>query len=157
MIKEKPITMKGKLAWELKDNTGNIKDSGEVTNTLTELFDAHIAERMCANSTGSIQWMALGSGVGQDASSTDLSNFIEIIALSGASPIQGAGAADNDAIYSAYYAAGEGTNTNITEAGIFRTSGTVRDTLMTYNSGLSINKGASDTLKIDWTVTFGAS
>ena len=46
---------------------------------------------------------------------------------------------------------------NNIDLGIFRTSGTTRNTLMTYNDGLAVVKGASDTLKIDWTVTFGAS
>jgi len=150
------LGIKGKVEYELRDSSGNLKDSGVIPNTITELFDAHIADQLSDQTEAAIGYMALGSGVGQTAASTDLSNYLasSMIALSGT--VQGSAAADNDVVYSAYWGAGVVTD-SITEAGIFRTSGTTRDTLMTYNSGLSISKGASDTLKIDWTVTLGAS
>lgn len=149
--------IKGKLHIVLRDKDGNIKKEQTIDNTLTNLFDAHVADQLTDQGEAVIGFISIGSGTGQVASSTDLSNHINTLALSGSSPIQGAGGADNDAIYSGFWAAGVGTNDSITEAGIFRASGTTRDTLMTYNDGLSINKGASDTLKIDWTLTFGAS
>lgn len=157
-MKEK-FGMKGVLHYVLKDEHGNIKDEKKIPNLITNLMDAHVAQVMSSGTdSAQARFMAIGSGVGGGPGSTDLSNFVDIIALSGTgSPTAGTGANDNDVVYSAYWGAGVGTNDNIREAGVFRTSGTVRDTLLTYNSGLSINKGASDTLKIDWTVTFGAS
>jgi len=155
MIKEK-LGIKGKVEYELRDVDGNMKDFGIIPNTITNLMDAHVADQLSDQGDAAIGFMALGSGVGQTESSTDLSNYLanSMIALSGT--LQGTGGADNDVVYSAYWGAGAVTDT-ISEAGIFQASGTTRDTLMTYNSGLSITKGASDTLKIDWTVTFGAS
>jgi hypothetical protein len=154
---EEKFGIKGKIEYELRDENGNLKDSGLIGNTITNVMDAHVADQMSDQGDAQIGFMALGSGTGQTASSTDLANFINIAALSGTGPVQGAGGDDNDVIYSGYWGAGEATNDSISEAGVFQASGTSRTTLCTYNDGLSINKGANDTLKIDWTVTFGAS
>lgn len=156
MIKDKQ-NIKGKLHIVLRDEDGKIKSEQTIDNTITNLFDAYVADQLTDQGEAAIGFMSIGSGTGQTASSIDLANHINTLALSGSSPIQGAGAADNDAIYSGFWGAGVGTNDSIAEAGIFRASGTTRTTLMTYNDGLTINKGASDTLKIDWTLTFGAS
>ena len=156
MIKEN-YGLKGKLSYELRDIDGNLIDEGKEINTITNFMDAHVADQMSDSAEAQIGFMAIGSGTGGTASSTDLSNFVEIVALSGTGPIQGSAGDDNDVIYYGYWGAGEGTNTSITEAVIFQASGTTRTSLSTYNDGLSINKGASDTLKITWTVTFGAS
>jgi len=150
------LGIKGELHIVLKDGDGNIKQDDILLNTITNGMDAHIADQMTDSGDATIGWMAVGSGTGQSASSTDLANFINIIALSGTSPIQGTGGDDNDAIYSAFWGAGVGTG-SVREAGIFLGSATSRSDMMTYNDALTVNKGASDTLKIDWTVTFGAS
>ena len=152
------IPIKGKINYTLCDKDGNIKDSGSYENTVTELLDAHVADQMSDSGDATIGFMATGSGTGQTSASSDLSNYItaSMIALSGTSPLQGAGGADNDVVYSAFWGAGVGTG-SVREAGIFQASGTSRTTLMFYNDSITVNKGASDTLKIDWTATFGAS
>ncbi len=157
MINEK-LGIKGKIEYELKDKFGNIKDSGIIPNTITQLLDAHVADQMADSGDAQIGFIALGSGTGQGAASTDLANYVSatLIALSGTGAVQGAGGADNDVVYAGFWGAGVGTDT-ITEAGIFLGSATSRTDLMTYNDGLSVTKGAGDTLKINWTVTFGAS
>ena len=156
MIKEN-LGMKGEIDYTLCDKDGNVKDTGIIANTITNFMDKHVADQMSDQGEAQIGFIALGSGVGQTEASVDLSNYISasLIALSGL--IQGTGGDDNDVIYSGFWGAGVATNPSITEAGVFQVSGTTRDSMCTYNSGLSINKGASDTLKIDWTVTFGAS
>ena len=152
------LGVKGKLHVVLKDKDGNIKSDNLYTNTITNIMDAHIADQMSDSGDATIGWIALGSGTGQIATSTDLSNYVAatFLALSGTGPVQGAGGDDNDVTYSGYWGAGVGTDT-ITEAGVFVTSGTSRTKLATYDDTLNVAKGASDTLKIDWTVTFGAS
>ena len=128
--------------------------------TVTELFDQHVSQVLSSGTSfGQIKYLALGSGTGQAASDIDVANYItdSIIALSGTgSPTAGTGASDNDVIYSSYWAAGEGTG-SITEAAVFRISGTTRNTMMLYTDAISVQKGASDTLKIDWTLTAGSS
>jgi len=150
------IGIKGKLHIVLKDEDGNIKQDKVLHNTITNGMDEHIADQMSDQTEAQISYMCIGSGTGQSAASTDLSNFISIMALSGTSPVQGTGGDDNDVIYSAYWAAAAGTG-SIREAGIFIGSATSRADMMTYNDALTVNKGVNDTLKIDWTVTYGAS
>jgi len=122
------------------------------------LLDAHVADQMSDSGDAQIGYIALGTGTGGGTASTDLETYSAetLIALSGTGAVQGEGPADNDVIYSGYWGAGVGT-ASITEAGLFLGSAAVRADLMTYNDALTVTKGASDTLKIDWTVTFGAS
>ena len=154
---EDKFGIKGRIDYQLFDDVGTLKDEGHIANTITNFMDAHVADQMSDATEATIGFMAIGSGTGQGASSVDLANFIDLQALSGTGPVQGAAGDDNDVVYAAFWAAGEGTNAAISEAGLFQASGTSRTTLCTYNDSLSINKGASDTLKINWTVTFGAS
>ena len=156
MINDK-IGMKGMVHYVLRDKNGNVKEEGYDTNTVTELFDAHVADQMSDSTDAQIGFMALGSGTGQTSASTDVANYVteSLIALSGTAT-QGEGAADNDVVYSAFWDAGAATSV-ITEAGIFLGSATSRADLMSYDDSLNITKGASDTLKIDWTLTWGAS
>jgi len=153
---EEKLGIKGKVEYELRDKDGNLKDSGTIPNDITELMDAHVADQMSDSGDAQIGWIALGTSSGGGTTSTDLESYLAgtFLALSGT--LQGTGGDDNDVVYSGYWGAGVGTDT-ITEAGIFLGSATSRSDLMCYNDGLSVNKGANDTLKIDWTVTFGAS
>ena len=148
--------IKGKIEYTLYDEEGTIKATGLVANTITEGMDAHVADQLSDSGDAAIGYIALGTGTGQTAASTDLATYeaATLIALSGTQ--QGTAAADNDVVYSGFWGAGVGT-ASITEAGIFLGSATSRSDMMTYNDALSVTKGASDTLKIDWTVTFGAS
>ena len=155
---EEKFGIKGKVEYTLYDANGNIKDSGMISNTITALMDAHVADQMSDSGDAQIGYIALGTGTGGTSASTDLDTYsaATLIALSGTGAVQGTAGDDNDVIYSGYWDAGVGTAT-ITEAGIFLGSKTARDDMMTYNDGLNVAKGASDTLKIDWTVTYGAS
>ena len=150
--------IKGKIEYELRDEDGTLKESGVIPNTITALMDAHVADQMSDSGDAQIGFIALGTGTGQTSASSDLATYsaATLIALSGTGAVQGTGGADNDVVYSGYWAAGVGT-ASLTEAGIFLGSASARSDMMTYNDGLTVTKGASDTLKIDWTVTFGAS
>jgi len=153
---EENFGIKGKIEYTLYDQEGEVKDTGLIANTITQGMDAHVADQMSDQGDAAIGFIALGTGTGQTAASTDLATYEAgtLIALSGIQ--QGTAAADNDVVYSGYWEAGVGT-ASITEAGIFLGSAAARSDMMTYNDALSVTKGASDTLKIDWTVTFGAS
>lgn len=142
----------------LYDENGNIKQDYTEPNTITNFMDKHVADQMSDSSESQISYMALGSGTGQTASSVDLSNYISdsMISLSGTTPQQQAGGDDNDVLYSAYWGAGVATG-SIKEAGIFQVSGTTRNSMCAYNDEIRVNKGTNDTLKIDWTITYGSS
>ena len=100
-------------------------------------------------------WMSIGTGSAAFAvSSTALTSEIDRNALSAGYPEQGAGANDNDVLYAGSWAAGDGTGA-ITEAGIFNSSVADAGTMLAASTFSVVNKGASDTLSIKWTVTCG--
>jgi hypothetical protein len=67
---------------------------------------------------------------------------------------QGAGGDDNKVVYVGDWAAADGTGA-ITEAGIFNSHTADSGSMLCAQTFSVINKGASDTLQITWTVTFG--
>ncbi|KKN11733.1 hypothetical protein LCGC14_1023610 [marine sediment metagenome] len=128
------------------------KEERLLINTVTELMDAHVADQMSDSGDAGIGWIAVGTGTGQGSASTGLATSLDRNALT--STTQGAGGADNDVIYVGDWAAGDGTG-SITEAGVFLSDNNT--TMMLYSSFSVITKGASDTLSVTWTGTFGAS
>ena len=123
-----------------------------IHNTITELLDAHVADQMSDSADAGIGFMAVGTGTGQTSASTGLAIALDINALTSTTQ-QGAGD-DNDVLYVGDWAAADGTGA-ITEDGIFLLSNNT--TLMTYADFAVVNKGAADTLQINWTITYGAS
>ena len=150
------VGLKGKFHVQLFDEKGNLKQDSIHENLITDYMDRHVAVRLTSTTDTVAAFMAVGSGTGVLATGSTLKNMINICALSG-NALQGTGGDDNDVVYSAYWAAGAGTG-SIREAGVFQCSGTsMLSGLLTYNDTISVNKGANDTLKIDWTVTCGSS
>ena len=151
-MKKEDFGIRGKIKVVLTDKSGKIKRVVEKTNTITELMDAHVADQLSDASGAAIGYMGVGTGSGQGSSDTGLASSSANVALD--STTQGAGAADNDVIYVATFPAGTATAA-LTEAGIFQADNNT--TLMAYDDFSAINKGASDSLVITWTITFGAS
>jgi len=148
---EDKSSIKGHVEWTLKDVNGTVKTYGNDHNLITTNMDTVVAYNMFNSVAGSkIGWMAIGSGTGQTAASTDLARYLNIIAISGGA---GGSLVGSSIVYSAYWAAGAGTG-SIYEAGLFQTSGTTRSTMCTYNDTIRVNKGASDTLLVNWTTTY---
>jgi hypothetical protein len=159
MIESKQKTkalMKGYIKIELFDENGNIKQIIEKENTFMAVGDAHVADQLAATPTEAVMgWMAIGtSDAAFTTASTTLGSEIDRNALAAGYPEQQAAAADNDVVYKATWAAGDGTGA-LTEAGIFNSSGA--GTMLAASTFSVINKGAADTLTITWTVTVGAS
>ena len=143
----------GTLKLTLFDKDGKVKKEVELKNTLTNLFDAHVADQMSDQGEAVIGYIGVGTGSGQGAGSTGLATPLARVALT--STAQGTGANDNDVIYTASFVPGAATGT-ITEAGILRLDDNA--SLMAYNDSIDpISKGAGDTLGVTWTITFGAS
>lgn len=136
----------------VRDASGKIIHEHTADNLITELMDAHVADQLSDSGDAAIGFIAVGTSSGQTAASTGLAVSLDRNALT--STTQGAGGADNDVVYVGDWAAGDGTGT-ITEAGIMQADNNT--TMMAYDDSMSIVKGASDTLQITWTITFGAS
>jgi len=151
-MKKENFGIKGKVKLVLKDFEGKVKQIIEKSNTITELFDAHVADQLSDSGGAAIGYMGVGTGSGQGSSDTGLDSTTANVALD--STTQGAGAADNDVVFVATFPAGTATAA-LTEAGIFQADNNT--TLMAYDDFDVINKGAGDSLVVTWTISFGAS
>jgi len=148
------VARKGKLHIKLFDKDGNLKEEREIKNLVVSVGEAHIADQL-ASTPGetAMGYMAIGTGTtAAAAGDTTLETELDRNALT--SRTQGAGGDDNDVIYVGDWAAGDGTGA-ITEAGILNAA--AAGVLLARSVFTVINKGASDTLQITWTITIGSS
>lgn len=151
MLKEDAV-MNGWLRVELRDEFGNLKDIQEGPNVFTTVGKEHVADQLASSSDEDpMSHMAVGSGTtAAAAGNTALVHEVDRNALT--SRTQGAGGDANDVIYIGDWGAGDAT-APLTEAGIFNSSSV--GTMLVRQTFAEINKGASDTLSITWTVTVG--
>ena len=148
------VARKGKLHIELLGPDGELKEIRDINNLMVSVGEAHIADQLSsAPGEDAMSHMGIGTGTTAPTSAnTALENEIDRNALTSRS--QGAGGDDNDVIYVGDWAAGDGTGA-ITEAGILNSS--AAGSLLARATFAAINKGASDTLAITWTVTLGSA
>lgn len=136
----------GKLKYTLdvvlRDEFGAIKETRQIHNTVTTAGKNMIADRLLASpSLGVPTHMAVGTGT---PSGTALGTELDRNALTSKTRSNAVVTMVGD------WAAGDGTGA-ITEAGIFDASSSGN---MHCSASFSvINKGASDTLQITWTLT----
>lgn len=144
--------IRGHLHLELYDEQGNLKEVRDGDNTVTEIADAHVADQMSDQGNAAIGYMAVGTGNGQTSADVGLDASLDRNALD--STTQGSGGDDNDVVYVCTWSPADGTGA-ITEAGIFIDDNNA--SMCFYDDFPVVNKGASDTLVITWTVTYGDS
>lgn len=126
----------------LRDENGNIKDTRQIHNSVQTAGKNMIADRLLAAPTlGVPTHMAIGTGTG---GTTTLTTELDRNALTSKNRSNAVVTMVGD------WAAGDGTGA-ITEAGIFDASSS--GNMHCYTSFSVINKGASDTLSISWTLT----
>lgn len=126
----------------LRDANGNIKDTRQIHNSVQTAGKNMIADRLLAAPTlGVPTHMAIGTGTG---GTTTLTTELDRNALTSKNRSNAVVTMVGD------WAAGDGTGA-ITEAGIFDASSS--GNMHCYTSFSVINKGASDTLSISWTLT----
>jgi hypothetical protein len=142
-----PVT--GKVLVELYGPDGDLKEQRRVDNLVVDAGKAHIADRLSSSPGGAAMgWMAIGTGsTAPAAANTALGTEIDRNATTSITD------AANVVTYLGNWAAGDGTNSAIAEAGIFNASSV--GTMLARATFTAINKGASDTLAITWTVTVG--
>lgn len=139
----------GKLNVVLKDSDGNIKQSFEVPNLVVNTGLAFIASRMKDTTDAAMSHMAIGTGTSSAAAgNTALGTEAARVSLTSTT------VTSNATAYVASFGAGTGTGA-ITEAGIFNASSS--GTMLCRTVFDVVNKGASDTLQITWTITLSAS
>jgi len=137
---------KGVLNIVLRDESGAVKEDVTVENLVVDTGLAYIASRMQGTSASVMSHMAVGSGTTNPAAGdTQLESQLgSRVALTSTT------VTDNAVEYVATFGAGTGTGA-VTEAGIFNASSS--GTMLCRTEFAVINKGASDSMTITWTVT----
>ncbi|MDD5397035.1 MAG: hypothetical protein PHW24_03170 [Candidatus Moranbacteria bacterium] len=126
----------------LTDEVGNVKLVMKVWNTVTTAGDNGIADQILATPTlGKPTHMAVGTGTGGTTALNVENDRNALTSKTRANAV---------VTMVGSWAAGEATAA-LTEAGIF-TAASGGD-MWTYTTFAVINKGASDTLQITWTIT----
>ena len=139
MIKD-GLALTGKLSIALNGETVQ-----KVDNLVVTAGKGYVASRMKDTSATAMSHMAIGTGsTAAAAGNTALGNQAARVILT-STTVSGA-----DIVYVATFPAGTGTAA-ITEAGIFNASSS--GTLLCRTVFSVVNKGASDSMTITWTVT----
>ena len=139
MIKD-GLALTGKLSIALNGETVQ-----KVDNLVVTAGKGYVASRMKDTSATAMSHMAIGTGsTAAAAGNTALGNQAARVSLT-STTVSGA-----DIVYVATFPAGTGTAA-ITEAGIFNASSS--GTLICTTVVSVVNKGASDSMTITWTVT----
>jgi hypothetical protein len=117
----------------------------DIDNLVVTVGKNFVASRIVGTTPAVMSHMAVGTGaVAAAAGDTALGAELARVALSGNS------AANNVVSYSANFPAGTGTGA-LTEAGVFNAG--AAGTLFCRTVFAAVNKGASDAITINWTVT----
>lgn len=143
------IKLSGQLAIVLKDKDGKVKDTRNVKNLVVNTGIAYIVSRMTGTTKAVMSHMGVGSGTTvAGASQTDLVTLVGSREALDSSTIS-----NTNVVYECQFEAGDGTGA-LTEAGIFNaaTSGD----MLCRTVFATVNKAASDTMVITWTVTLSA-
>lgn len=137
----------GHVRVELRGPDGELKEVRDVANLIVDTGRNAIMDAVLASPTlGKPTHMAVGTGaVAPAAGNTALGAEIDRNALTTKTRSGGVVTMVGD------WAAGDGTNTAITEAGIFDAAST--GNLHSRATFTAINKQAADTLSITWTWT----
>jgi len=148
-IYEHPAPIKGHMSLELRGPDGLLKEVREVDNLIVTVGKNGIADQLLASPTISKpSHMAVGTGsTAPAAGDTALGAEIDRNALTTKTR------STNVVTMVGDWAAGDGTNSAIAEAGIFDAAST--GNMYSRATFTAINKGASDTLSITWTFTVG--
>ena len=141
----------GEVFLELIGPDGELKHHEMVNNLVVDAGEAHIADRLSSSPTGNaMSHMAIGTGSTAAAfGDTALGAETDRNALTSATD------AANVVTYVGTWAAGDGTNSALREAGIFNAAST--GTMLARAVYSNIDKQAGDTLTITWTVTIGTA
>lgn len=145
---QETIKASGSLAIVLRDAQGNIKEERKIPNLVVTVGKNWIAARM--KTTGQpteMSHMAIGSGTAAPAvGDTTLGTELGRVALT----TSGGTVSSATVTYNASFPAGTGTGA-VTEAGLLNNASA--GTLLCRTKFDVVNKGANDSLSIEWAVT----
>lgn len=142
------ITATGQLDITITRADGS-REVDQVKNLVVTTGRNHIANQLASQSEAGVSHMSIGEGtttpvIGDTALETEVSR------KAFTSKNQGTGADANKVVYLAEWAPGEGTGA-ISEAGMFNSA--TAGVMLTRSTFAVKNKGAGDSLSIQWTLT----
>lgn len=141
------LKISGELAIIVTDKSGHITQSMKVPNLVVTTGKQYIASRMAGTTAAVMSHMAIGSGTAAaNANNTALGNELG----RAGSPLFSFQASGNIITATATFVEGVGTGA-ISEAGIFNASS--GGTMLCRTVFPVLNKQASDTIAITWTIT----
>lgn len=149
---QEAVKATGSLDIVVRDELGNIKEERHIPNLVVTVGKAWIAGRLKDTAGGhtiptQMSHMAIGSGTANPADAdTALGTELGRTALT----TSGGTVSSATVTYAATFAAGTGTGA-VTEAGIFNASSA--GTMICRTKFDVVNKAASDSLSINWSVT----
>lgn len=148
-LREAPAKVTGVVKVELFGPDGKLKAKREKKNLIVTVGKNSITDQLLASpAVAKPTHMAVGTGtVAAAAGDTALGTELDRNALTSKTR------STNVLTMVGDWAAGDATNTAITEAGVFNAA-TAGD-MYSRATFTAINKGANDTLKITWTYTIG--
>ena len=146
MIKTDELKVTGSVNVVIHDESGKQKENFTIPNLVVTTGLAYIASRMKDATATAMTHMTVGTGntaaaAGNTALETQLGSRVALTSTTVTS---------NSTAYVATFGAGVGTGA-LTEAGIFNAS--TSGTMLCRTVFAVINKGASDTMTITWTIT----
>lgn len=149
MINES-LKLRGDLDVVVYGADGQVKDQRKLTNLIVDAGLNFICSRMKDTTDDAMSHMALGSGTTAAAGGdTDLGSI-----LGSREALDSTTVSTNTIVYVASFEAGDATGA-VTEAGIFNAASA--GTMLCRTVFPVVNKGASDTMSITWTITLSAS
>ena len=145
MFKKEELKVTGGLRVEIKDKDGNVKDSRELKNLVVTAGLGYIASRMKEATATAMSHMAIGTGTTAAAAGQTA-----LVTEAARQALTSTTVSSNTVEYVASFAAGTGTGA-ITEAGVLNSNS--GGTMLCRTVFSVVNKGASDSMTITWTVT----
>src|SRR5262245_57125827 len=145
------VPIQGEVFLQLVGPDGELKDEQRVHNLVLDAGENHIADQLSSSPGGAaMSHMAIGTGSTAAAfGDTALGTETDRNALTSRTD------SVNVVTYVGTWAAGDGTNAALREAGIFNNSS--GGTMLARAVYSNIDKQAGDTLTITWTVTIGTA
>jgi hypothetical protein len=146
MIKDS-FKLTGRLVIEVRGPDGQLKDRRDIKNLVVTAGKNFAASRLVGVTDAVMSHMGIGQGTTAAAlADTALESQLVRVGLSSGT------AAANVATYVATFGPGVGTGA-VTEAGIFNAA--VAATMLARTVFAVVNKGALDTMSINWQITAG--
>lgn len=152
MNKIETLRSRGRLSIVITDQYGQTKEKREVDNLVVNAGLAYITSRMVGVAKTVMSHMAVGSGTATAAAAnTDLGNLLGSRKALTSTTISGAN--NESVVYVGTFNPGEGTGA-VTEAGIFNAASS--GDMLCRTVFAVVNKAATDTMVITWTITLSA-